>query len=183
MKLRAGLYLLIIMTGSPYMTCIQFISHVCFKSTVWALYLKNIYSLLSMIIHNTVTCTHIYLTQNIHSPHSTIVWPMISSIHILLNYSIFIDTSGFKWCPLKIMIFFSSFLRWNAPICLSGFNSLLKMLYLRGFCIEADPVITLKNCVRYSEWRKDENIPNFKSPTEIYSLLEKFSKHSCKPID
>lgn len=40
---------------------------------------------------------------------SGILCPMISSIPILLNYSIFINLSGFKRCSLKSMNIFQAF--------------------------------------------------------------------------
>lgn len=51
--------------------------------------------------------------------------PKISSIHFFINYSIFMNTSGFKWCPFKSMNFLK-ISPLKLPFTLPGFNSIFQ---------------------------------------------------------
>ena len=71
-------------------------------------------------------------------------------------------------CIYTFLEKFPRFLSRNTPVSSSGFNTMLKMWCLRRFCITASPdnnVEKLCDVFReYSKWRKDVNIPHYKSP-------------------
>lgn len=61
-----------------------------------------------------------------------ILCPKKSLIHILFNYLIFINISGFKQCSLMMYEKFPRFHLRNTPSSLSGFNTWLKIIMPTG---------------------------------------------------
>lgn len=104
-----------------------------------------------------------------------ILCPKISSIYILLNYSIFVNTSGFKRCSFRSMkkstdFSFDTPPPSRFPFWLISFQYTAKKFdVFVGFCTATDPVYynVEKLCEVFrmpSEWRNDANIFYYNSP-------------------
>lgn len=85
------------------------------------------------------------------------------SIHILPNYFIFINTSGFNRFLFKSMKCIQEF-SFRTPPLLTRYNYTAKQIYVYGNFELQQTRMNVKNCARYSEWRKNVNIPYYKSP-------------------